>query len=85
MADLLELSTLAQRGVGAETITKILGPLMEKKRNVLLVKLNKASKLEDFLSVQAESRIITSLMSQLDNLVEEGRSASIESGIGPQP
>lgn len=85
MADLLELSTLVQKGIGAETITKILGPLVEQKRNVILVKLNKASTLEDFLSVQAESRIITSLMSQLNGMIEDGRSASNESGIGPRP
>ena len=75
MSDLLELQTLAQRGIGAETILKILGPLLDQRKVNVLAKLGLAKTLEDFLAVQAESRVVTVLLSQLDQFRQDGQSA----------
>ena len=75
MPDLLELNTLVQRGVGAETILKILGPLVDQRKASALVKLVKAKNLEDFLEVQAEARVVQIILSQLEQYVRDGQSA----------
>jgi len=75
MPDLLELNTLVQRGVGAETILKILGPLVDQRKASALVKLVKAKNLEDFLEVQAEARVVQIILSQLEQYVHDGQSA----------
>jgi len=75
MSDLLELNTLVQRGVGAETILKILGPLVDQRKASALVKLVKAKNLEDFLEVQAEARVVQIILSQLEQYVHDGQSA----------
>ena len=75
MPDLLELNTMVQRGVGAETILKILGPLVDQRKASALVKLVKAKNLEDFLEVQAEARVVQIILSQLEQYVHDGQSA----------
>lgn len=70
--DLLELQTLKQRGIGAETILKILSPMMEAKQRSLLARLSHAGpKLEDFLVLQAEAKLLVSVVASLQSMVEE--------------
>ena len=83
MPDLLELNTLVQRGVGAETILKILGPLVDQRKASALVKLVKAKNLEDFLEVQAEARVVQIILSQLEQYVHDGQSAQDMSASRP--
>ena len=75
MSDLLELNALVQRGVGAETILKILGPLVDQRKAGALAKLVKAKNLEDFLEAQAEARVVQIILSQLEQYVHDGQSA----------
>lgn len=74
MADLLEIVELQRKGVGAETILRIIGPLMEQRKLSILARLSKANGLPDFLEIQAESRVVLSVLSQLQGLVDTARS-----------
>ena len=64
-SNLLEVRELLQRGVGAETILKILGPLVARRKISTLARLSVAKTLEDFLEIQAESKVILAVISEL--------------------
>lgn len=73
-SNLLEVRELLQRGVGAETILKILGPLVARRKISTLARLSVAKTLEDFLEIQAESKVILAVISELSSITEQAQS-----------
>ena len=80
--DLLEVHQLVQKGVGAETILKVLGPLLDGKKQNLLSRLAACKpQLEDFLVIQAESKILVSILAELKSIADQAGVASQMTGV----
>lgn len=80
--DLLEAHTLVQKGIGAETILQVLGPLLDSKKQNLLARLAACPKeMEAFLELQAEAKIINSILSELRSIVTQAETVSKTSGV----
>lgn len=76
MTDLLELAELRRKGVAAETILKVFEPMVRFKQRGLLSRLSQAApKLEDFLVLQAEAKLLVSIMASLQSLLDEAQKA----------
>lgn len=75
MAGLLELAELAKRGVAAETVLKLYGPLLERRKVSWLSRMSKAEKLEDFLALKEEAKLLLTLISELNSAVQDGENA----------
>lgn len=78
--DLLEVNELLQKGVGAETILKILQPMVELRQRGVMARLVQAKELQDFLEIQAETKVVLSILSQLDSLASQAKSLSDTAG-----
>ena len=80
--DLFDLNTVLQQGVGAETILKILGPMVEDRKRSLFTRLAQAEHtLADFLLLQAEARLLLSLIASLESLVSNAKIQSAKQRI----
>lgn len=75
MTGLLELAELAKRGVAAETVLKLYGPLLERRKISWLSRMSKAEKLEDFLALKEEAKLLLTLISELNSAVQDGENA----------